>query len=461
MPDEPARFRRAVPAAVGRGRGRVRRGLAPARALGGLVAGLRHHRRAVPAHRAAGVPGTTSTAATPTGPTGRRSGTPTSAPRSRRPSWRTARSGRAAGGSLARVRTVHCGHHPPGAAAGLRRAGGATPSDDRYADLVGPRCATPVFGVDVPVLGPRLVEPDKGTGGMVCTFGDLTDVTWWREPVLPTRPVLGPGRAVPGLAAGRGRPGRPYAPLAGLTVFSARQRMAELLAEAGALRGRPRADPAQAWRSTRTAVRPLEIVVEWAVVPAQRRARPRAAGGPARPRAGAALASGPHAGPVRGLGARAGRRLAGQPAAVLRRAGPGLVLDLGDRARSTSTWVLAAGRALPVDPAADVPPGFTADQRDRPGGFTADRDVLDTWATSSLTPWIAGDRWATDQTCSDRVFPLRPAPAGHTRSSVPGCSPRVLRFAPGTGPAALVGRRDLGLGARPGPEEDVQVRAAT
>src|SRR4051812_12803098 len=52
------------------------------------------------------------------------------------------------------------------------------PADPRYADLVGSTLPTPVFGVDVPVYAHRLVEPDKGTGlVMVCTFGDLTDVT--------------------------------------------------------------------------------------------------------------------------------------------------------------------------------------------------------------------------------------------------------------------------------------------
>ena len=58
---------------------------------------------------------------------------------------------------------------------------------------------TPVFGVRVPVLAHRLADPDKGTGlAMVCTFGDLTDVTWWRELALPTRAVIGrDGRLLP------------------------------------------------------------------------------------------------------------------------------------------------------------------------------------------------------------------------------------------------------------------------
>ena len=45
--------------------------------------------------------------------------------------------------------------------------------------------------------------------------------------------------------------------------------------------------------------------------------------------------------------------------------------------------------SLPIDPTTDVPPGYTAAQRGVPGGFLGDPDVMDTWATSSLTPQIA------------------------------------------------------------------------
>ena len=51
---------------------------------------------------------------------------------------------------------------------------------------------TPLFGVEVPVLAHRLADPEKGSGiAMICTFGDITDVTWWRELDLPTRAVIG------------------------------------------------------------------------------------------------------------------------------------------------------------------------------------------------------------------------------------------------------------------------------
>jgi valyl-tRNA synthetase len=67
---------------------------------------------------------------------------------------------------------------------------------------------------------------------------------------------------------------------------------------------------------------------------------------------------------------------------------------------------------LPVDPSTDCPPGFTADQRGVPGGFIGDPDVMDTWATSSLTPHIAG-AWQEDDSLFDRVFPMDVRPQGH------------------------------------------------
>ena len=75
----------------------------------------------------------------------------------------------------------------------------AHPADERYTSLFGSEVLTPLFGVPVPVLAHELAEPDKGSGiAMICTFGDLTDVTWWRDLGLPTRSVVGrDGRLAP------------------------------------------------------------------------------------------------------------------------------------------------------------------------------------------------------------------------------------------------------------------------
>ncbi|MCW2620943.1 MAG: valine--tRNA ligase, partial [Frankiales bacterium] len=68
--------------------------------------------------------------------------------------------------------------------------------------------------------------------------------------------------------------------------------------------------------------------------------------------------------------------------------------------------------ALPIDPSSQAPEGFTEDQRGVPGGFAADPDVMDTWATSSLTPQIAG-QWEDDPELFAAVFPYDLRPQGH------------------------------------------------
>ena len=68
----------------------------------------------------------------------------------------------------------------------------AHPDDERYQPLFGTTVRTPLYGVEVPVVAHELAQPDKGTGiAMICTFGDLTDVIWWRELDLPTRAIIG------------------------------------------------------------------------------------------------------------------------------------------------------------------------------------------------------------------------------------------------------------------------------
>jgi valyl-tRNA synthetase len=74
--------------------------------------------------------------------------------------------------------------------------------------------------------------------------------------------------------------------------------------------------------------------------------------------------------------------------------------------------IVPAESRLPIDPSTDVPDGYREDQRDRPGGFTGDPDVMDTWATSSLTPQVAGG-WEVDPDLTARVFPMDLRPQAH------------------------------------------------
>lgn len=73
--------------------------------------------------------------------------------------------------------------------------------------------------------------------------------------------------------------------------------------------------------------------------------------------------------------------------------------------------LMPAEESLPIDPTSDVPAGFTAEQRGKAGGFAAEVDILDTWATSSLTPQIAGG-WLRDEDLFQRVYPMDVRPQG-------------------------------------------------
>ena len=69
----------------------------------------------------------------------------------------------------------------------------AHPDDERYRPLFGTEVTTPLFGARVPVKAHTLADPEKGSGiAMICTFGDITDVTWWRELKLPVRAIVQP-----------------------------------------------------------------------------------------------------------------------------------------------------------------------------------------------------------------------------------------------------------------------------
>jgi valyl-tRNA synthetase len=291
----------------------------------------------------------------------------------------------------------------------------AHPDDERYAALFGSSVTTPLFGVPVPVLAHRLADPAKGTGiAMVCTFGDLTDVTWWRDLRLGTRPVIGrDGRllaqAPDGISSAAGQAA--YAELAGQYARAARRRITELLGAAGALRGDPEpiTHPVKFYEKGDL---PLEIVStrQWYI------------------------RNGSRDGALRDALLARGRELDWHPAhmrsrfenwvagltgdwLVSRQRYVGVPVPLwyplgADGAPDRQRPIRPADADLPVDPTADVPPGYRADQQNMPGGFAADPDVLDTWATSSLTPQIAAG-WGTGDDIFARVFPMDLRPQAH------------------------------------------------
>ncbi|WP_374686737.1 valine--tRNA ligase [Promineifilum sp.] len=262
------------------------------------------------------------------------------------------------------------------------------PDDARYRDLVGRRALVPFFGQDVPILADPAADPRKGTGAvMCCTFGDTADVAWWRAHNLPLIETIDRDGRLTDAAA----------PFAGLTTEDARREIAAALARRGLLLD---AQPlSQTVRVHERCDTPVEYLTsqQWF---------------------------------IRVLDDRqafldAGERIAWHPA------------HMGARYRQwvenlSWDWCISRQRyfgvPFPLWYCADCGEPLLPDQTDLPidpaeqqpkrpcacGGteFRPETDVMDTWATSSLTPQIVG-RWLSDPALYRRIFPMALRPQAH------------------------------------------------
>ena len=290
----------------------------------------------------------------------------------------------------------------------------AHPDDERYQALFGKTVKTPLFGVEVPVLAHRLAQIDKGSGiAMICTFGDLTDVIWWRELDLPNRAIIGwDGRLLETAPDVINTPESLaiYSELAGKTTFSAKTRIVELLQESGDMVGEPKpiTHPVKFFEK---GDRPLEIVStrQWYIRNGGRDADLRTR----LLELGKELKFHPDFMRVRyenwvngltGDWLISRQRFFGVPIPVW--------YALDENAQPDFDRVLVPTKELlPIDPSTDVPAGYTEDQRGVANGFIGEVDIMDTWATSSLTPQLGGG-WLDDPEKFEKVFPYSLRPQG-------------------------------------------------
>ena len=290
----------------------------------------------------------------------------------------------------------------------------AHPDDERYQKIFGKTVTTPLFGVEVPVVAHRLAQKDKGSGiAMICTFGDVTDVIWWRELDLPNRAILGwDGRILSDAPDAIKDPKalEVFSELAGKTVFSARQRIVELLLESGDMVGeaKPITHPVKFFEK---GDKPLEIVStrQWYLRNGGRDEALR----DKLIALGKDLKFHPDFMRVRfenwvngltGDWLVSRQRFFGVPIPVW------YALD-AEGNPDYERVITPAESALPVDPSSQCPEGFTEDQRGKANGFMGEVDILDTWATSSLTPQLAGG-WISDPEKYAKVFPFTLRPQG-------------------------------------------------
>ncbi|MGD9906626.1 MAG: valine--tRNA ligase [Vicinamibacterales bacterium] len=292
----------------------------------------------------------------------------------------------------------------------------AHPDDVRYQPVFGRHVVTPLFGARVPVLAHSLADPEKGSGiAMICTFGDLTDVTWWRELKLPVRAVIQPNGTLGAVAWGTAgwesvdptAAQAAYDQLTGLSAKKAQAKIVELLATSGDLVGAPRPITHHV-KFFEKGDRPLEIVTsrQWFIKTLEFRDDLVARGRELQWHPEYMRARFENW--VNGLNGDwciSRQRFFGVPFPVWYRVRADGSIDYEAR-------LLADEARLPVDPSTDVPDGFTAADRGRPGGFVGDPDVMDTWATSSVSPQLVTG-WSRDPDLFARTFPMDLRPQAH------------------------------------------------
>ena len=319
----------------------------------------------------------------------------------------------------------------------------AHPEDAKYHHLIGKFAVSPIFFAPIPIVASTTVDREKGTGiVMICTFGDVMDVDWWREKQLPLRQIIGRnGRIMeqefiqydaakhastthgPDAANGTFYSVRPaeaneaYSAIKGKSLSETRRLIVEKLGiEASSpVFGAPTAPLAEKpaplvhpVKFFEKGSRPLELIPtkQWFLRLLDKKETLLAQGAKVQWKPEYMVKK--YNEWVQGLNSDwciSRQRFFGVPFPVYYpiNAEGEIVYDKP---------ILPEQSQLPIDPMFDAPNGFTESQRGQPGGFIGEYDVFDTWWTSSLSPQLITG-WMTDEAKHKSLYPMNLRPQSH------------------------------------------------